>query len=195
MSSGDMSSAIKTAERVARSTQSLNTMLDKLLTWSLTQTGDIRIEQAQVEVIVLLREVLEVYEDAISSKKITCRFDVPDFDVMITSDANACFTIFHNIISNAIKFSYENGIICVSLRRDDKYVKVIITDNGTGIPEEVLACILTNAVNVSSKGTANEKGTGVGLAASFYMAKRVGALIEINSSPGAGTTVILNFPV
>lgn len=195
MSSGDMPSAIKTAERVAKSTQSLNRMLDKLLTWSLTQTGDIKIEQVQLNVAVIIREVLEVYEDAMSSKKITCTFDDPDCSAIITSDANACYTIFHNIISNAVKFSFTNGVIVITLNLGDTYLKISVADNGTGIPREILDSILTNAVNVSTKGTANEKGTGVGLAASFYMAKRVGAVIDISSSPGIGTTVNISFPV
>ncbi|MGN6397201.1 MAG: GAF domain-containing sensor histidine kinase [Mucilaginibacter sp.] len=195
INSGDMSSAIKTAERVAKSTQGLHTMLDKLLAWSLTQTGDIKIEQVQVDIVTLLKEVLEVYEDAISSKNIICNFNAPGFSAMVTSDMNACFTIFHNIISNAVKFSFEKGVISINLHPENTYLKVTISDTGTGIPEDKINDILSNPVNVSSKGTANEKGTGVGLAASFYMAKRVGATIDISSSPGAGTTVSVNFPV
>jgi len=194
MSSGDMPSAIKTAERVAKSTQSLNMMLDKLLTWSLTQTGDIKIERVQVDVAALIKEVLEVYEDAMSSKKLICAFEEPSFSPIVISDINACFTIFHNIVSNAVKFSFENGAIHISLNQADNYLKVIIADNGTGMPEDKLHNILTNSVNISTKGTANEKGAGVGLAASFYMAKLIGCVIDIDSAPGSGTVVAVNFP-
>jgi len=195
MSADDMPSAIKTAERVAKSTQSLNVMLDKLLTWSLTQTGDIKIEKVPIDVVSLIKEVLGVYEDALFSKNITCNFDYQPCPCIVTADMNACFTIFHNIISNAVKFSYNNGLITISMQRNDSYLNVTIADNGTGMPKEKLDCILTNSVNISSKGTANEKGTGIGLAASFYMAKCINALIDIDSSPSSGTTVSVRLPI
>jgi len=194
MNAGDMPSAIKTTERVAKSTQSLNVMLDKLLTWSLTQTGDIKIEKVPVDLFALIKEVLGVYEDAMFSKNITCNFEQP-CPCIVTTDTNACFTIFHNIISNAVKFSYNNGHIGISMHRDDNYLNVTIVDNGTGMPEEKTISILTNSVNVSSKGTANEKGTGIGLAASLYMAKCINAVIDINSSPSSGTRVSVSLPV
>jgi len=194
MNAGDMPSAIKTTERVAKSTQSLNVMLDKLLTWSLTQTGDIKIEKVPVDLFALIKEVLGVYEDAMFSKNITCNFEQP-CPCIVTTDTNACFTIFHNIISNAVKFSYNNGHIGISMHRDDNYLNVTIVDNGTGMPEEKTSSILTNSVNVSSKGTANEKGTGIGLAASLYMAKCINAVIDINSSPSSGTRVSVSLPV
>lgn len=195
MNLGDMTSAIKTAERVSKSTQSLNLMLDKLLTWSLTQTGDIKIEPVSVNAVALIKEVLVVYEDAMFSKDISCNFNEPSFSTIVTTDINACFTIFHNIISNAVKFSHKGGLIIIDMFQCDKYLKVIITDNGVGMLQEKIEDILTSSVNISCKGTANEKGAGVGMAASFYMAKCINALIDINSSPSSGTRVNISLPV
>jgi signal transduction histidine kinase len=169
-------------------------MLDRLLTWSLTQTGDIKIEPVPVNLTVIIKEVLKVHEDAMFSKEITCNFDEPSFSATVTTDTNACFTIFHNIISNAVKFSYKSGLITLGMLRCDKHLRVTITDNGTGMPQEKIESILTSSVNISSKGTANEKGTGVGLATSFYMAKCINASIDISSS-SSGTSVNISLPV
>jgi signal transduction histidine kinase len=73
-------------------------------------------------------------------------------------------TIFRNLISNAIKFSYEGGIVTVEAKMLKDKMKISVSDTGTGIEPKTLKAIFSLDEKVTStKGTANEKGTGLGL--------------------------------
>ncbi|HTK18450.1 MAG TPA: GAF domain-containing sensor histidine kinase [Mucilaginibacter sp.] len=189
----DNSRISATGERVARSASKLSRMLDNLLTWSLTQSGDLKINKEPVEITALLSDVIHTYEDDLDSKKVTCAFDCQS-PITILSDIHACFSIFHNLVSNAVKFSHFNGRIDITIDQSPTQVDVIIRDHGIGMAKEKVQEILENAVNTSTKGTANEKGTGIGLGTSLDLIKRIGGQVIIESEFGSGTAFKVMLP-
>jgi signal transduction histidine kinase len=89
--------------------------------------------------------------------------------------------VLNNLISNAIKFSYENKTIFVSLKDSEKGLEITVTDEGTGIPENVLADVFNPSLQTTSSGTNGESGTGFGLPIAKKMIKQINGDLELES--------------
>jgi signal transduction histidine kinase len=92
----------------------------------------------------------------------------PDFtdEIYVICDVNMVYTIFRNLVSNAIKFSHKESTIEINVSDfadDDNYVQVSIKDSGIGIPDNVIKKLFRIDEKVTTKGTNKETGTGLGL--------------------------------
>jgi signal transduction histidine kinase len=103
--------------------------------------------------------------------------------------------IIRNILSNAIKFTGENGIIDINTKRNKYNAFVIIKDSGVGMTADALSKLFQDNVSYSTFGTDNEKGIGLGLVLCKDFMNKMNGNIEIESIQGEGTTVNLLFPL
>jgi signal transduction histidine kinase len=129
--------------------------------------------------------------------------------LFVEADRNMIRSVLHNIITNSIKFSNSNGKVIVRGRvmnpaelninanSDDKrqWLEVSITDNGIGIPQEILPKLFQLDGQYSQAGTANEPGTGLGLVLCHEMVQKNGGKIWADSLPGQGTTFLFTLPL
>lgn len=110
--------------------------------------------------------------------------------------------ILGNLISNAIKYSNPGGVVTVAGRKVERDVELMVTDEGIGMPEHIIAKADNPATNMSRLGTSGESGNGYGLPLVFAFVKSYGGMIDIKSTPistkddhsNHGTTVTLRFP-
>ena len=102
--------------------------------------------------------------------------------------------VFTNIIGNATKYTPEGGKITVTVKNDEYYITVSISDNGTGIPQEKLPLIFEPFYRCGEK---NEKHSGSGLGLTFCkkIMESHSGVIDVSSREGEGTTFVLTFPV
>ena len=108
-------------------------------------------------------------------------------------------TVLRNLISNAIKFTHPNGEVKISsneidLDADGKIIEVIVTDNGTGIPLDKLDQLFRIDNTYSTKGTANERGTGLGLLLCNDFMVRNGGRIGVESEKEKGSKFFITLP-
>ena len=103
-------------------------------------------------------------------------------------------TILRNLISNAIKFSNKNGSVITSASVADKKVEFSVFDNGIGMTKETIAKLFRLDVNFSTRGTENEKGTGLGLILCKEFVEKHGGKIWVESEPGKGSTFKFTIP-
>jgi signal transduction histidine kinase len=105
--------------------------------------------------------------------------------------------VISNLISNAIKFSPENAYIGVKLIDEEKEVKILVTDNGIGIPDEIKDNIFKMFTDSKRPGTAGEKSFGLGLSICQQIIENHNGKIWFESNPNKGTTfyITLNKPV
>jgi signal transduction histidine kinase len=96
-------------------------------------------------------------------------------------------TILRNLISNAIKFSNENGKITISAIKKGRFIEVLVQDNGVGMEPEIVKNLFNLAVNNSRLGTSGEKGTGLGLILVKEFVEKHGGEIYVNSEVGKGS--------
>jgi signal transduction histidine kinase len=105
--------------------------------------------------------------------------------------------IIRNLISNGIKFTKEGGSITVSNTYDNtnNFIVVCISDTGIGMSKELIEKLFRIDVKITSQGTANEKGTGLGLIICKEFAEMNGGKIWVESQPGLGSKFYFSLPV
>jgi signal transduction histidine kinase len=100
-----------------------------------------------------------------------------------------------NLLSNAIKFTPEGGRVQVRGREDKTHAVIEISDTGIGIPTDEIPRLFTRFYRASSATEHAVSGTGLGLAIVKWIADAHHGAIEVDSSPGAGTTMRLLLPL
>jgi signal transduction histidine kinase len=103
-------------------------------------------------------------------------------------------TVLRNLISNGIKFTYEKGKILISAKTLENFVEVSIKDNGIGMTEDVKNRLFILGYSDSKKGTAGEKGTGLGLLLCKEFIDKHNCVISVESEIGKGTTFKFTLP-
>lgn len=176
---------------------SLHDLLENLLSWSHTQRRTLVISKRVENLYDLCDDAIDSQLAHANVKKIYISNEV-DEDSMIFCDPFISLTIIRNLISNAIKFTPEEGQIKVSAEivtaDGQSYQSVSVTDNGRGISAERLKVILNSKASDSTPGTFNEMGTGLGLMLCREFVDKQDGLFEIISQENRGTTVIFRLP-
>ncbi len=175
------------SQRIDQSVDKLNTLLDNLLNWALTQTREIQYRPANLSVNALLHEVLEVYADQLLLKEIAVRCSF-DGCLQVHGDYNMLTSVFRNLLSNAIKYTPRGGAITIDAHSSEGWVNLVFSDTGIGIAADKLPCLFEAHEKKSTRGTENEKGTGLGLLVVHEFIARHGGSIAIQSRAGEGTT-------
>lgn len=168
-------------------------MLDNLLLWVNGQKKGIKAKLVAVDLPLVIEQLLSLLNLLALEKKITIQHTVPA-NAMITADPDHIRIIFQNLIGNAIKFTPENGLIDIFYEVSAVQVIIHIKDNGVGIPlvkQEQLFNVAGQ--EISSYGTNNEKGIGIGLLLVKKFADENNAVLEIVSEEGLGTEFIVRF--
>lgn len=168
-------------------------MLDNLLLWVNGQKKGIKAKPVQVDLPMVIEQLLNLLNLLALEKKINIQHIIPE-NGMITADPDHIRIIFQNLIGNAIKFTPLNGLIAISYEVLAEQVVIHIKDNGVGIPRAKQEQLFNIAgQEISSYGTNNEKGIGIGLLLVKKFADENNALLEIMSEEGLGTEFIVTF--
>ncbi|PRY05027.1 GAF domain-containing protein [Pontibacter ummariensis] len=190
---GNVQQLLELGSKTARAASGINSMLDNLLNWSLSQTGDLQLQIEPLAVYPLLQDVVELHDEFAFSKNISIGLSgLEDAEVM--ADKNALLTILRNLLSNAIKFTRPGGAVTIEVKTEDDRVRILFRDNGIGISPERMKILFDLHHPKSSKGTAKEKGTGLGMVLVKELLEKTGGEIEVLSHLEEGTTVILRLP-
>src|SRR5690625_3208933 len=147
----------------------------------------------EIDLTGLLEEVIHSQKFIADKKNIRIELE-PAGPYTVLADCNALKLILRNLISNAIKFSYENDPVTISLSQQDDQVRVEVRDKGIGIPEEMQGNIFDNK-NWTRRGTRNEKGTGFGLSLSKEFIERMNGRIFFTSKEGKGSSFFMEMPL
>lgn len=136
--------------------------INNLLEWSRLQTKKISFKPEKCSLTILVEGVLEILSLQIQKKNIKIEKNI-DEDLCMNADINMIKTVLLNLISNAIKFTNEKGEIKILSQQDENSIMVSVLDNGVGISDEIADKLFKIEESVTSRGTSNEKGSGLGL--------------------------------
>ncbi len=128
------------------------------------------------------------------NKNITIANKIND-NFIAFADEKMLKTILRNLISNAIKFTPQNGEIIVSAKTKDNEVEISIKDNGIGISENDIKKLFRIDIHHTTIGTSNESGTGVGLILCEELVNKNGGKIWVESELGKGSNFIFTLPL
>ncbi len=169
-------------------------LLENLLDWSRSQTGRITIRPVLISLHIQVSDIMRLLENQAEKKKILLKNTV-DESVEAFADVNMINTVLRNLISNAIKYTKENGQIEVSASVNEKEVTVFVSDDGIGITPENMDKLFRIDKSLSTKGTANETGTGLGLILCKEFIEKNKGIIRVESTLGKGSKFIFTLPV
>ena len=148
----------------------------------------------EVDVNWVVREVCEIMDGAAVAKEHVLISTFTSAPVHVNADISQLKRIIYNLISNAIKYTHRGGLIRVNVRKGRQEVKVIVEDNGIGIPEEEHCRIFKASNKLHSCGTEEEPSSGLGLYISSRFAEAMNGYISVESEPEHGSKFILHLP-
>jgi signal transduction histidine kinase/ligand-binding sensor domain-containing protein len=184
--SGDPAGIEEHAALINNSAVQTSRLLENLLEWANSQTGKILFNPAPIKLSELLNEELSILNDMAARKNIELKSSIAD-NLTIMADKNMIKTVLRNLISNAIKFTHNNGKVEVQAILDNNQVEVAVSDSGIGMTKETMAKLFRIDANLSTRGTENEKGTGLGLFLCKEFIQKHGGKIWVESEPGKGS--------
>jgi two-component system, sporulation sensor kinase E len=145
-------------------------------------------ERKPQQLAELVVETLDVMKHEIKDRRMLVETDFPKSIPAVAVDDTQVKQVFFNVIKNALQAMEDGGILKVGTQRSDRFVSVIIEDNGPGIDPEKLGAIY------EPYHTTKPEGTGLGMMIVQRIMRDHGGEIEINSEQGRGTRLILRFP-
>jgi len=167
-------------------------LMDNLLQWSKAQMQSNAVYPQKVDIGKSIQETLQLLRRQSETKQINIESDSQD-GVFGFMDKDMLQLVLRNLVSNAIKFTPEKGTIKIGVHENCTLVEVFVQDTGTGISPDALKKINGNDF-YSTKGTANESGTGLGLKLCKEFMVRNGGQLYIESKPGEGSTFSFSLP-
>jgi signal transduction histidine kinase/ligand-binding sensor domain-containing protein len=184
---------MKYLETIHVSTKSINDLLENLLQWAGSQNETVAYEPVHLNLKSIADENTKFFAGIATNKNISLKQLIDDH-ITVIADKEMLHTIFRNLISNAIKFTDENGTITLSARNLNMQVEITVSDTGVGIPEETISQLFRIDSTISTKGTANETGTGLGLILCREFVEKHNGKIWVESKEGEGSNFIFTIP-
>lgn len=169
-------------------------LLEQIMLWIKSQSGKLELNMEQFDFKQESTNVVRTIENMTIKKGV--QIDVSESEkICLLADLNIFKTVLRNLISNAIKFTNQNGQIIISAEKQEQRILITVSDNGIGMDENVLDKLWEIHSDYTSKGTNGEAGTGFGLKLCKELIEKHGGKIWAESVPGKGSKFILSFPV
>ncbi|MBT29774.1 MAG: hypothetical protein CMO01_08955, partial [Thalassobius sp.] len=169
------------------------TMLNNLLYWANSQQKGIKTVPKEIVLADVVKEILSVYEFLAEEKQIQIKH-VINADNRVLADVDHVKIVVQNILGNAIKFTPKYGVVNIFYSDEEEYYAVHVKDSGIGIPENKLKKIFKESgKGISSMGTNNEKGTGLGLMLVKQFVEGNKGKFEVKSKLNEGTEFTIYF--
>ncbi|MGB0719953.1 MAG: ATP-binding protein [Bdellovibrionales bacterium] len=170
-------------------------LISDILDMSKIEAGKYELMLEEVNVAKTLKLALHMIEGrALDSNIKIAPLSMDDQDLQIIADRRALLQMVLNILSNAIKFSKENGHITIECTARETAIAIKISDDGIGIPANKLATITRPFEQVSSSYARDHEGSGLGLAITKELAEMHGGALKIESQIDVGTAVTIRLP-
>jgi len=186
---------LKYVETIKKNTERIIHIVDDLLTLMSLEDASSKLIVGEVDVYKLVNEIIPIFKQKLEAKNL--KIDIscdPDFP-KIFADSFRLEQVFINLIDNAIKYS-EKGTIRIELsRKDEDSVKIVVSDEGIGIPYEHQDRIFERFYTVDKSHSRRQGGTGLGLSIVKHIILLHDGNIQVSSEPGKGTKFTIHLPI
>src|SRR5690606_30984487 len=186
----------KFLKRAAKSLNTLEMLVQDLLTLNQMESGVVKFHMEEVDLKTVVHEVVEQLEHKASKRDISIRFvynESKQFHTM--ADRTKISHAIPNLHANAIRYNHEGGEVVIKLKATKKYVRVAVKDNGKGIPPEDLKRIVERFYRVEKSRSREKGGTGLGLAIVKHLLEGHKSKISVNSTVGKGSIFSFALPL
>ncbi|MCX7909918.1 MAG: HAMP domain-containing histidine kinase [Ignavibacteria bacterium] len=181
-------------EELQHSAVSVYDLLENLLQWSFTQLKRTTFNPQEFDINYVVETVLNHLHSQAKAKNIALINKVPN-NCVVFADVFMITTVLRNLASNAIKFTNNGGKITIDLQKNESHCIISVQDTGIGIPKENINKLFNLDYKISTKGTNNESGTGLGLLLCKDFVEKNGGKIWVESEVNKGTTFYFSLPL
>jgi signal transduction histidine kinase/ligand-binding sensor domain-containing protein/AraC-like DNA-binding protein/AmiR/NasT family two-component response regulator len=171
-----------------RNAQRLSKLINQLLDLSKLEAGKMTLHACKVELVQFLREIAASYESLAANKNIKYSFYPEVAELTVYVDMEKMEKVVHNLLSNAFKFTKENGEVIMYLKAEERHCNITVKDTGIGIPPDQLDKIFDRFHQVDSSQTRSFEGSGLGMALAKELVELHHGKITVESIEGEGTT-------
>ena len=182
------------AQDILISGQHLLDMINDILDMAKIESGKMTINTKPIDPVEPVDAAVRMIRRKADEKNITLTFNYDEDVQEIEADHRAVRQMVLNLVSNAIKFTKDNGSVTVSLKNQNNFVALSVQDTGVGISKDDLPKLANPFEQAQSNQDMNQNGTGLGLALTRSLAEMHGGRFVIDSELGVGTTVTLLLP-
>ncbi|MFW6218997.1 MAG: tetratricopeptide repeat protein [Bacteroidota bacterium] len=169
-------------------------LLENMLAWARNQKEEIQYNPAEHDLNSLVNEIVELKKPAALRKQIDLQKNINN-EIRFAFDYDMMHLVLRNLVDNAIKFTPERGTVKITGNVLNNNIEVAVIDSGVGIPKEIKSKLLNRHEYISTYGTTNEKGSGLGLKVCYDFIKRHNGDLQIDSRPGKGSKFSFLIPV
>jgi signal transduction histidine kinase/ligand-binding sensor domain-containing protein/DNA-binding response OmpR family regulator len=192
---------------VYRNTKQLDRLINQLLDFRKLEAGNLKLEVTQDDMVRLVSEVVQSFQEYAREKQITLEFHTLKKKFVSFFDPDKIRTILNNLISNALKYTDEGGLVSIHLslvfaepaddslnnmQHEEQYIEISVKDTGKGISDTNIGKIFTRFFRVDSKNEST--GTGIGLSLVKELVKLHKGTIDVSSKPGKGSKFTVRLP-
>lgn len=170
----------------------INIVQDLLLLSELEEQGALHMEE--IDVAQVLENILHIFDDRLREKHLSVKTDIGQGVPRIKADPFKLEQVFVNLIDNAIKYT-EKGQIAVRISTTGSRVIIEVHDSGIGIPKQDLRRVFERFYVVDKSRSRKFGGTGLGLSIVKHIVLLHNGTIDVDSTPGSGTTFTVTLPV
>lgn len=184
----------ETAQNIYRSASNVYNLLVNLLEWSRFQSGNLEVNKTQFNLCEIVNQVIELYTEQSERKNLVIHSQCND-DCNVFADKYMIESVVRNLISNAIKFTPSGKsieIVCKNI--NDNFAEFSVKDYGVGIPASIKSKLFQIDSQISTRGTEQEKGTGLGLVLCKDFIEKNGGTISFESEVSKGSLFKVTIP-
>jgi signal transduction histidine kinase len=167
-------------------------LLNNLLDWTLLQMDKLNLQAAKIDLKNIVDENIQLF-GAMPGKEIKLTNEIPP-NTIGYADSNTINLVIRNLITNAVKFTKDKGEVRVNAVAQGNDWVVSVKDNGVGMPTDVLRILFDKTAPYTTRGTANEKGTGLGLILCKEFVEKNGGKIWVESAEDYGSSFYFTVP-
>jgi signal transduction histidine kinase len=164
-----------------------------LLEWSMVQSGRITVDKTVINLAELGKEIIDLYEESAKQKQLELIININE-DILVYADKYMIDTIVRNFVSNSIKFTNPGGKIIIKGMINGDNAEVSVTDTGIGISAEDQKNLFRIDEQTRRDGTANEKGTGIGLILCKEFIEKNNGVLWVESEEDKGSRFSFTVP-
>nr|MBC7244654.1 GAF domain-containing protein [Chloroflexota bacterium] len=180
---------------IDRETERLTALINDLLNLSRLESGHFELTKVPIYLGEVITDVVISLQVQAKQRGIAIELDLqPDLPRLVADD-NLIRIVVRNLVSNAIKFSYDGGRVYIRAWKEGEDIKFYVQDEGVGIAQEAIPYLFTKFFRVPSAAAADVQGTGLGLALAKEGVVAHGGRIEVESTLGKGSRFTVTIPL
>ena len=175
---------------IIHESERLSGIVEELLDFSRMQSGRMTLNMEKIDILAELGEAVYMFSERAKTEHKSLLYEEPRMLSPVLGDRNRLRQVFVNVLDNALKYTSEGGTINVTASEEDGFIRVVISDNGCGIPAEHLPKVK----NKFYKANKTVRGSGIGLALADEIMLLHSGSLEIESHENIGTAVTISLP-